>query len=225
MIRINLLPGAKRGAKAGSSAASSSSSSGGGQGWIVAYVFITLATCGVLAAVYISFQGRLEEKNRVNTDLRRQITDAQANSALLEELQGKLTASHDLERIVGELRRAQLGPTRVLMEIAKILSEGAHGGPTIDPQRLDELRRDNPLAGYNAGWDSRRLWVGSFTEENRECKITGMGRTNEDVAEFLSRLALSDLFQEVTLERTQSAVDADTSLPLISFELSCKVIY
>lgn len=225
MIRINLLPGAKRGAKAGSSSSSSSSSSGGGQGWIVAYVFITLATCGVLAAVYVSFQGRLEEKNRVNTDLRRQISDAQANSALLEELQGKLTASHDLERIVGELRRAQLGPTRVLMEIAKILSEGAHGGPTIDPQRLDELRRDNPLAGYNAGWDSRRLWVGSFTEENRECKITGMGRTNEDVAEFLARLALSDLFQEVTLERTQAAIDTDTALPLIAFELSCKVIY
>lgn len=221
MIRINLLPGQKRGTKATSSA----SSAGGGQGWFVAYAFIALVTCASLAAVYVSRQGKLDEKNRVNTDLRHQITEAQANSALLEDLQTKLTASHDLERIAGELRRAQLGPTRVLMEIAKILSEGVHGGPTIDPQRLDEIRRENPLAGYNAGWDSRRLWISSFSEENRQCHIVGVGRTNEDVAEFLARLALSDLFEDVTLERTQSTIDAETALPLISFELSCKVIY
>lgn len=224
MIRINLLPGQKRGAKA-TSAAASSGGGGGGQGWLVGYAFIALATCGALAAVYVSYLGTLEEKNRVNTDLRRQITDAQANSALLEDLQAKLAASHELERVAGELRRAQLGPTRVLMEIAKILSEGVRGGPTIDPQRLDEIRRDNPLAGYNAGWDSRRLWISSFNEENRECHIVGVGRTNEDVAEFLARLALSDLFQDVTLERTQSALDEDTQAPVISFELSCKVIY
>jgi type IV pilus assembly protein PilN len=223
VIRINLLPGKKRGAKATGAAAAASS--GGGQGWIVGYVFVALVTCGALAAVYVGYQGRLDEKNRVNSDLRRQIADAQANSALLEDLQAKLTASHDLERVVGELRRAQLGPTRVLMELAKILSEGAHGGPTIDPQRLDDIRRENPLAGYNASWDSRRLWITAFTEENRECKIAGVGRTNEDVAELLARLALSDLFQEVTLERTQSTVDTDTQLPLISFDASCKVIY
>lgn len=223
MIRINLLPGKKRGAKA--AGASAGAASGGGQGWIVGYVFVALVACGGLAAVYVGYQGRLAEKNRVNADLRRQIADAQANSALLEDLQAKLTESHDLERVVGELRRAQLGPTRVLMELAKILSEGPHGGPTIAPERLDALRRDNPLAGYNASWDSRRLWLSSFTEENRECKVTGVGRTNEDVAELLARLALSDLFQEVTLERTQAAVDADTQLALIAFDATCKVIY
>lgn len=221
MIRINLLPGQKRGAKATATASSSS----GGQGWIVGYVFIALATCGALAGLYIVKQGELAEKESVNANLRAQITRSQSNSALLEDVQGKLTQSRDLERIVGELTRAQLGPTRVLMEIAKILSEGARGGPTIDPQRLDEIRRENPLAGYNAGWDSRRLWITTFTEESRECHISGVGRTNEDVAEFLARLALSDMFQDVTLERTQSAMDEETQLPLIGFELSCKVIY
>jgi len=221
VIRINLLPGQKRGAKA--TAASSSSS--GGQGFIVGYVLIALVTCGAAAGLYIVKQGELAEKNSVNTNLRAQITRAQSNSALLEDVQGKLTQSRDLERIVGELGRAQLGPTRVLMEIAKILSEGARGGPTIDPQRLDEIRRENPLAGYNAGWDSRRLWITTFTEEARECHISGVGRTNEDVAEFLARLALSDMFEDVTLERTQSAMDEETQLPLIGFELSCKVIY
>jgi type IV pilus assembly protein PilN len=220
VIRINLLPGQKRGAKGAATA-----SSGSGTGWFVGYAFIALVTAGALAGVYLMDSGVLEEKLRVNADLRRQIGDAQANSAMLEELQGRLTQSRELERVVGELQRARLGPTRVLMEIAKILSEGARGGPTIDPQRLDAIRRENPLAGYNAGWDSRRLWVLSFEEEHRNCVIKGVGKTNEDVAEFLSRLALSDMFEEVTLQRTRAEVDAETGLSLIGFELTCKVIY
>jgi type IV pilus assembly protein PilN len=220
VIRINLLPGQKRGAKGAATA-----SSGSGTGWFVGYAFIALVTAGALAGVYLMDSGVLEEKLRVNADLRRQIGDAQANSAMLEELQGRLTQSRELERVVGELQRARLGPTRVLMEIAKILSEGARGGPTIDPQRLDAIRRENPLAGYNAGWDSRRLWVLSFEEEHRNCVIKGVGKTNEDVAEFLSRLALSDMFEEVTLQRTRAGVDAETGLSLIGFELTCKVIY
>jgi type IV pilus assembly protein PilN len=211
VIRINLLP--------------ATASSGSGTGWFVGYAFIALVTAGALAGVYLMDSGVLEEKLRVNADLRRQIGDAQANSAMLEELQGRLTQSRELERVVGELQRARLGPTRVLMEIAKILSEGARGGPTIDPQRLDAIRRENPLAGYNAGWDSRRLWVLSFEEEHRNCVIKGVGKTNEDVAEFLSRLALSDMFEEVTLQRTRAEVDAETGLSLIGFELTCKVIY
>ncbi len=221
MIRINLLPGQKRGAKG----AAASSSSAGGQAWFVAYAFIALVTGGALLALYVIDRGVLEEKLQVNADLRRQISDAQANSAMLEELQGRLNQSRELERVVGELQRAQLGPTRVLMEIAKILSEGSRGGPTIDPQRLDEIRRENPLAGYNAGWDSRRLWISQFEEEHRSCHIKGVGKTNEDVAEFLARLALSDMFEEVTLQRTQAAVDPETQLSLIGFELTCKVIY
>jgi type IV pilus assembly protein PilN len=220
VIRINLLPGQKRGAKGAATA-----SSGSGTAWFVGYAFIALATAGSLAALYVIQTGVLEEKLGVNADLRRQISEAQANSALLEELQGRLNQSRELERVVGELQRARLGPTRVLMEIAKILSEGSRGGPSIDPQRLDAIRRENPLAGYNAGWDSRRLWIVSFEEEHRNCSIKGVGKTNEDVAEFLSRLALSDMFEEVTLERTRAEVDPETQLSLIGFELTCKVIY
>ncbi len=220
MIRINLLPGQKRGAKG-----AAASSSEGGTGWYVAYACIAIVTASALAGLYVMDRGVLEEKLRVNADLRSQISEAQANSAMLEELQTRLNQSRELERVVGELQRARLGPTRVLMEIAKILSEGSQGGPTIDPQRLDAIRRENPLAGYNAGWDSRRLWVTSFEEEHRNCVIKGVGKTNEDVAEFLSRLALSDMFEEVTLQRTRAEVDAETELSLIGFELTCKVIY
>ncbi len=55
--------------------------------------------------------------------------------------------------------------------------------------------------------------------------MEGIGRTNEDVAEFLRRLALSELFDRVTLTRTSSERDTELNLELIKFELTCQVIY
>ena len=72
----------------------------------------------------------------------------------------------------------------------------------------------------------RRLWVTHFEEESRQCRMHAVrGRTNEDVAEFLRRLALSELFDQVTLQRTEATQDRESGLELISFELTCQVTY
>jgi len=60
---------------------------------------------------------------------------------------------------------------------------------------------------------------------DRECKISGMGRSNEDVAEFLRRLTLSEIYDNVTLQRTRAAVDPDTGLQMVGFDITCKVRY
>ncbi|MBW1831239.1 MAG: PilN domain-containing protein, partial [Deltaproteobacteria bacterium] len=59
----------------------------------------------------------------------------------------------------------------------------------------------------------------------RECKITGMGRSNEDVAEFLRRLTLSEIYESVTLQRTRATNDQDTGLQVVGFDITCKVRY
>ena len=106
---------------------------------------------------------------------------------------------------------------------SRILSDG--GGPTIDPRELERMQRDNPLAGFNAGWDGRRLWLTSFEEDQRQVRIHGVGRTNDDVAEFLRRLTLSELFEAVALDKTEAAQDTTTHLDMIAFELSATVHY
>ena len=133
----------------------------------------------------------------------------------------ELERSRQLESVVDELNRARSGPLRVMMELSKVLSTGA--GPTIAPGRLEALRQENPLAGFNPSWDVRRLSIDSFVELDRTVTVRGKGRTNEDVAEFLRRLALSELFSEVTLTRTDAANLG--GIDSISFEMTCKVTY
>lgn len=216
MIRINLLPGVRKQTKA-------AASGGGTQGWIIAYLIAAAVTAVVLVFVYLAKTRELNDQLAVNAALQSEIGDLETQSANIEQVRSELERSRQLETVVTELQRARYGPTAVLMEISRILSVG--GGPTVDPQRLEEIRRQNPLAAFNTAWDPHRLWVTEFTEEDRECTIRGVGRTNEDVAEFLRRLTLSESFEQVELVKTEGAEDAATHLPVIAFELTCRVIY
>ncbi len=226
MIRINLLPEASRSVRA------AGGPSGSAQLWVAIYAIGVVVWGAILAVIYFSYDATLQEQRSANEALRAQIEELRSRSARLEEVQAQLEASYALEQVVGELEKARTGPVRAMMELSRILSVCPPDrpncddvGPTIDPQQLEQLRRDNPYATYNRSWDVRRLWLTHFEEEGRQCRIRGVGRTNEDVAEFLRRLALSELFDQVTLQRTEASRDSDSGLELINFELTCQVMY
>ncbi|MCA9580884.1 MAG: PilN domain-containing protein [Myxococcales bacterium] len=218
MIRINLLPQGKRSGRT----RAVSVGDGNVQGWFIGYFVASILTVVLLILWYVSTKNELDEASRVNADLQSEISRIKERSAHIDEVRAKIAQSRKLEDLVAELNKARLGPTRVLMELSRILSVG--GGPTVDLQELERLRRENPLAGYNASWDPRRLWITSFEETDRRCKIRGLGRTNEDVAEFLRRLQVSQVFETVTLTRTES-VGSKARVGLISFELTARVKY
>ncbi len=213
MIRINLLPRTKKQAQA--------TSSGGGPLWAGIYLLAAFLWIVGLALIYFQYKGELEDIQRSNRELDAEIADLQQRTARLDELRAQLERSRRLEQVVEDLNRARTGPLRVLMEISQVLSNP--GGPTIDAEALERQRQINPYAGFREGWDVRRLWLNEFHEEARQCRILGQARTNEDVAEFLRRLSLSELFQGVVLERTQEAtIDSGQ---VISFRLNCQVRY
>lgn len=212
MIRINLLPEAKRAASTG----------GGTQIWGVIYVLALFAWAVVLLLVYLNYKDRLNEQTVKNAELQAQIDRAKGQSDNIADIESKLAKSRQLEEVVSALQSARQGPARMLMELSRILSEG--GGPTVNPDVLDTMRRENPLSVYNPGWDIRRLWLTKFSESQRKCTIAGIGKTNEDVAEFLRRLTISELFSKVTLTSTGSHADKG-GLPVVTFSLTCEVTY
>ena len=212
MIRINLLPEAKRAASTG----------GGTQIWGVIYVLALFAWAVVLLLVYLNYKDRLSEQTVKNAELQAQIDRAKGQSDNIADIESQLAKSRQLEEVVAALQSARQGPARMLMELSRILSEG--GGPTVNPDVLDTMKRENPLSVYNPGWDVRRLWLTRFSESQRKCAIDGIGKTNEDVAEFLRRLTISELFSKVTLSSTGSHTDKG-GLPVVTFSLTCEVTY
>jgi type IV pilus assembly protein PilN len=216
MIRINLLPEAKRAAAAG----------GSPQVWGIIYLLSLFAWGVVLFLLYLNSKSGLEEQQAANQALEQEIEQAKGKSANIGEVEAALAKSRQLAEVVGKLQSARQGPARLLMELSAILSEGR--GPTVAPERLEALQQKNPQAGFNAGWDIRRLWLTSFSEADRVCEIAGAAKSNEDIAEFLRRLALSDVFESVTLKGTGAATETDAQknvAQVVTFQLSCKVKY
>ncbi len=219
MIRVNLLPTAAK--KTGRSKAVTAG--GGGAGWAVAYFIVAAGWIAALAVLYIATSGQVEEQQAQNARVTQHIERLRSKAGDIDALKKELGERQELAEVVDRLQRAKLGPTRIVKELTRVLSVG--GMPTVDPGKLEKMREDNPLAGFNTSWDVRRLWLLSFEEEGRECKIRGRGRTNEDVAEFLRRLHVSEYFTDVTLEKTEAEIDEQSGLSVIEFLLSCKVRY
>jgi type IV pilus assembly protein PilN len=215
MIRINLLPQAKR---------ATSTATTGAQVWGYLYLAAAIVWCVALAFVYFSLVSDRDQALAQNAEVTRQIDRVKQQSGNLAELQAQLEKAKQLEKVVNDLLAGRQGPTRMLLELSAILSQGR--GPSVDPVKLEEMRRSNPEAGFSPGWDTRRLWMKSFKEEQLGCTIQGEARNNEDIAEFLRRLSLSTSFDEVSLVRTgQPALQPGAVAPSVSFELKCKVRY
>jgi type IV pilus assembly protein PilN len=223
MIRINLLPTdkKKRARRIAPSPMPGGDLSLGTWGAIYAgAIAIWLVVLGIL---YFSQSGEMDVIAQENKTLEARRDELKSKTKGLSDVEGRLEKSRKLERVVQELERARRGPTRAIMELSKVLS--SPGGPSINPAELERMRQENPLAGFNESWDVRRLWITRFEEIERECKIIGMGRSNEDVAEFLRRLTLSEIYEGVTLQRTHASNDTATGLQMVGFDITCKVKY
>lgn len=213
MIRVNLLP-RKRRAEQKSSA---------GQGWLVVVMVVLLAEISGLFAWHSYNESIFKQQGRKNAELRAQIEQSKQAVRNHPEIKQKLAELRAKEDAIAALQSARTGPTSVLLELARILTPGR--GPTVDPAKLEELRRENPLAVFSPSWDARRLWLTKFKEENRQVQILGVARDGEDVSEFARRLGLSGYFADVRLMPGQRSTTKAGELELVEFELLAKVRY
>jgi len=124
-------------------------------------------------------------------------------------------------KTIQALENGRNGPVFLLREMSEILTAGK--GPTFDGVTYQEQLLRDPNVGFNAGWDTKRVWIEGFDESGKSARIRGQAKSNDDVAEFLKRLNLSVFFADVRPDGTRSA-DA-SGVKYVTFTLSATVIY
>ena len=221
MIRINLMPNKKIVRRKGEAGADT----GGGesQAWLVFVLGAVLLEVIVLLFVYKTKQDQLQQAVKHNQEIQANIDAIKREIANHAQIKAELKELRDREEAIQKLQSARTGPTATMLELSRILTAGR--GPTVDRDKLEQMKRDNPSAVPNVNWDPRRLWMTSYKEDNRVVRIIGLARDGEDVSEFLRRLSLSDYFYEVRLLPATKGVDSATHLELVKFEMSAKVRY
>jgi type IV pilus assembly protein PilN len=213
MIRINLLPQKRRRVE----------SSAGGELWVLAAVGLLVLEIVGLFFYHSSLESDLQAEQQKNQQITAQIKASEQAVTNHKNVTEELTRMRAREDAITSLQNARTGPTAVLLETARILTPGR--GPSIDPEKLAQIRRENPLAAFNPTWDTRRLWIDDYREESRVLKVNGVARDAEDVSEFAKRMNLSDYFAKVRLLPARRTTDGATKLELVSFALEAEVKY
>jgi type IV pilus assembly protein PilN len=213
MIRVNLLARRRR----------TEAREAGGQLWLVAVLVLFLVEVAGLSVFHGVKAEELSVQQRKNDELRAQIDAAKKAVANHQGIKAQLEELREQEDAIAKLQSARTGPTAVLLELARILTPGR--GPSISPERLSQVRRDNPLAAYNPSWDARRLWLLRFDEDRRKVRLQGVARDGEDVSELARRMNLSSYFDAVKLLPAKQQADKETGLDLVSFELEAQARY
>jgi len=206
MIRINLLAQKKR-----------SERSDGSQVWLAVVMVVVLAEVAALFVLHSFKAEELSDQERKNAELTAQIEQAKRNVQNHEQVKTELSLLRAREAAIQKLQNGRAGPTAILMELARILTPGR--GPSVDPDRLAQLRRDNPLAVFNPTWDARRLSITGYVEQQRKLKLDGRARDGEDVSELARRLNLSSYFYDVRLLPATRENDS------VKFSIEAKVRY
>lgn len=213
MIRINLLP-VKRGTRAPSPS---------GSKWLLLMAFLVIGEIVGLVLFHKTKLDELKLQTDKNDQIQSQIDEIKRLVANHEEIKKELALLRAREEAIAKLQAGRTGPTAAMLEISQILTQGK--GPTSDADRLAQLRKENPLAIYNPGWDSRRLWLTAYLENERTVRLEGLARDGNDVYELAQRLKLSSYFYDVVLLPGKKEVSKESKLELINFALQMKARY
>jgi type IV pilus assembly protein PilN len=217
VIRVNLLPQQKRKERLAPEA-----SSGGGYKWLLVVLGILIIEIVGFAVFHQAKVADLDAQKAKNTELSGKIAGIKKLVANHEEVKKALAELRAREEAIAKLESARTGPTAVLLELAQLLTPGK--GPTADPDRLAQLRKDNPLQVYSPGWDARRLWITHYREKLRTVEIQGHARDSTDISELAYRLKISSYFYDVKLLPGKKDKGAN-DLSLTTFAISMKVRY
>jgi len=216
MIRINLLPEKRASARRAGAEA--------GQAWIFVVLGVVFLEIIGLLLLQKSKQDDLAKVQKHNQEIQSNIDDIKRQIANRDAIKTSLKELREREDAIQKLQSARTGPTSVLLELSHVLTPGRM--PTLDRDKLEQLKRDNPSAVPNPNWDPRRLWLDKYEELDRNVTINGRARDGEDISEFLRRLSLSDYFTDVKLSGAATkAADVTTHVELVAFKLSAKVRY
>jgi type IV pilus assembly protein PilN len=213
LIRVNLLP-QKRRTEARADAR---------QLWLVAVMVAFLAEIAALFVFHSVKHEELVDQKRKNSELEAQIEQSKQAVANHDEVKKKLEELRAREAAIAKLQSARSGPTAVLLELTHILTPGR--GPSVAPDKLSQIRRENPLAVFNGNWDPRRLEITSFNEQARKVRLEGVALDGEDVSELARRLNVSDYFSNVVLLPGKQEKAQGTGLAVVRFSLEAQVKY
>lgn len=202
MIRINLLPVKQKAVRQF------------GRNQLVLGVLAIGIELVILGTLYRSKSQEVADKTADAQQMAEQVETLEKQSEAVRKLNDQKAQLEGLADVLGGLEANRAGPVEVMDELKAMLNR-----PANDLQRVAQERRD-----WATNWEPKNLWLTKFEEEDGDVAIEGKALSNDDVAEFAVRLANSDHFSDVRLERTSLSEESGIGA-VFKFDIKAVVTY
>lgn len=194
MIRINLLPYREDRKKEN----------------ILRQINIFLSVFFVVLVILIYFNFRLTHKvTALNTKIKHTKTllaQAETKSKKVDQIKQALEKLKQKTQVIKNIQKNRRASVLLLETMTKMVAEKTSGLPA-------------DASGDNDNKPVKRLWFTSFQAKGEDINIHGIALDNKTIADFMSRLDDSKLFQNVNLKTIKQ--QKVNKLNLKSFEIEC----
>ena len=204
MIRINLLPVREAVQKRA------------GKQFLLLAIIILVAEAGALFYLQSEAEGELGKVTASNAGIAAKVAALKEKTKEIAALEVEKAKLEKQKQVLDGLVEGKSGPVKVLFALSNVLRR------IDDPE--EKITAQNQ--GWNPDWDPKTLWVESMVEKNRRVRISGIARSNEDLAQFLRRLNSSKHFVEVELRVTEVfPIKELKDARFVRFDIDAVVLY
>lgn len=204
MIRINLLPVREAVQKRA------------GKQFLLLAIIILVAEAGALFYLQSEAEGELGKVTTSNAGIASKVAALKEKTKEIAALEVEKAKLEKQKQVLDGLVEGKSGPVKVLFALSTVLRR------IDDPE--EKITAQNQ--GWNPDWDPKTLWIESMVEKNRRVRLSGIARSNEDLAQFLRRLNSSKHFVEVELRVTEVfPIKELKDARFVRFDIDAVVLY
>lgn len=203
MIRVNLLPIKKARRRSE------------GRTQLFVFVGLVVLECVLLAVMFMELSSQVDDLKAEVAVSQREVKAAEKELQSTKVLEAKQAEQQKQVDILKELEQKRTGPVRLLDELQAVLS----------PPRNEAERHARARMNWNVEWDTRRLWVETWSEEDGVFQMTGWALNADDVAEYLERLTSARYFDGITLNYVKAISATKDSVDLVEFSITGTLSY
>jgi type IV pilus assembly protein PilN len=164
----------------------------------------------VIFAILIVINIQLSHKVKVlNTKIKNTkalLAQAETKSKKVDQIKKALETLNQKTEVIRNIEKNRRASVLLLEDMTKIVAEKASGSPSGASENSD----NKPV---------KRLWFTSFQAKGDDITIHGIALDNKTIADFMSRLEDSKLYQNVNLKTIKQQIV--NNLNLKSFEIEC----
>lgn len=203
MIRVNLLPIKKARRRSE------------GRTQLVVFIGLVLLQCLLMAVVFLDLSSQVDDLKQEVAVNQREVAEAEKELESTKVLEAKQREQQQQVDILKELEQKRTGPVRLLDELQAVLS----------PPRNEAERHARARMNWNVEWDTRRLWVESWSEADGSFQMTGRALNADDVAEYLERLTSARYFGNIKLNFVKAVPATKDNVDLVDFSITGSLTY